>query len=63
MAYDLDSGAVMAASVFMTIRILRPKWPGPKVVTLSSVYCSIRIISIFGNTELNIILMCNLYSI
>jgi len=39
-AYGVDSGAVMAASVFMTIRIIRPKWSGPKVVILSGVYCN-----------------------
>ena len=37
-AYDVDSGAVMATSVFMTIRILRPKWSGPQVV-ISGAYC------------------------
>ena len=40
MAYGVDSGAVMASSVFVTIRILRPKWSGPKVVILSGVYCT-----------------------
>jgi len=39
-AYGVDSVAVMAASVFMTIRILWPKWSGPKVVILSGVYCN-----------------------
>ena len=34
-----NTGAVMAASVFMTMRILWPKWSGPKVVILSGVYC------------------------
>ena len=39
-AYGVDSGAVMAVSVFMTTRILRTKWSGPKVFILSGVYCS-----------------------
>ena len=39
----------MAASVFITIRILRPKWSGPKVVILSGVYC---IIFLFFSTIL-----------
>ena len=42
--YGVDSGAVMAASVFMTIRILWPKWPGPKVVILSGVHCIAKLI-------------------
>jgi len=39
-AYGVDSSAVMAASVFMTIGILWLKWSGPKVVMSSGVYCS-----------------------
>ena len=45
MAYGVDSGAVVEASVFITIRILWPKWSGPKVVILSGVYCTSKILS------------------
>ena len=36
--YGVASGAIMATSVFMTSRILRPKCSGPKVVILSGAY-------------------------
>ena len=46
MAQGVDSGAVIAASVFITIRILRPKWFGPKVVILSGVCCNYKLNSL-----------------
>ena len=39
-AYGIDSGMVMASVVFVTIWILQPKWSSPKVIILSSAYCS-----------------------
>ena len=54
MAYGVDSGAVMAASVFITIRILSPKWSGPKVVILSGIYC-IKFVDMFENRYIDLI--------
>ena len=46
-AYGVDSGAIMATSVFKTIRVLRPKWSGPELVILRGAYC----IGIRGGVE------------
>ena len=67
MAYGVDSGAVMAASVFITIRILRPKRSGPKVVILSGVCCikfnqfSSPGLFIIGNSSFNVLLTNTLF--
>ena len=50
-AYGIDSDAVMMTSVFMTIRILWPKWSGPKVVILSGVYCTLQRLIFWKHTS------------